>query len=127
MKQLSCSVLIILALITATLLNVRYLERFTHDLSQMLTEAQQLAEHGEADEAEKLTRQAQERFNAYSFYLHVTLSHRDIDNIETSFGEALEYLRLQETGSLYATANSNLLTQLQLLSESEQLTLKNLL
>lgn len=127
MKQLWCSVLIILLLTTAALFNVCYLKHFIGEVSQTLSDAQELAENGNPAASEKLTRQAQQDFDRHSFYLHVTLSHQNIDTIESSFEEVLEYLRRQETGAVYSAANSKLLTQLQLLTEAEQLTLKNIL
>lgn len=127
MKRFWIAVGIIMLLASAAMVNVWYLGCFTETLSKTLEQAQQLAEDGDAEQAAALTLQAQDAFNQKSFYLHVTLSHRDIDDIETSFGEVLEYLRLGDTGSKYTSANAKLLTQLCLLAEAEQLTLKNIL
>ena len=127
MKQLCCSLAIVLLLITAAFINVCYLRHFVAELSSVLTSAQSLAEQGDPKEAESLSHSVHETFESHSFYLHVTLTHRDIDDIETAFGEVLEYLSLGETGPLYASANARLLTLLQLLLESEQLNLKNIL
>ena len=89
--------------------------------------AQNEAEKGHPDAAYRNTLTAQQRFLDHAFYLHVTLNHEDIDSIQTAFGEVLEYLRLGETDGVYVAANSNLLIKLGLLTESEQLTIKNIL
>lgn len=127
MKRLWIAAAIVIVLAAGTLVNVWYLERFTGNLSGSLEQAQELAENGDLMRALELTRQVQRMFDEKSFYLHVTLSHDDIDNIETIFGEVQECLLLGETDSKYTSANAKLRTQLFLLAEAEQLTLKNIL
>ena len=125
MKHLWYATALIIFLFTATLINVRYLNHFVEDLSSTLQQAQQLAEENKPQAAEELTREAQERFDRQSFYLHVTLPHQSIDAVKVSFQEVLEYLQHGELTAVYTATNAKLLTQLQLLSEAEQLTLKN--
>ncbi len=127
MKRLWIAAAVIAALAVGALANVWYLERFVSGLSLTLEQAQQSALDGDLDRAIRLTLKAQEEFDSRSFYLHVTLSHRDIDETEVSFGEVLEYLYNQEPGGEYTAANARLLTQLYLLAEAEQLSLKNIL
>ena len=127
MKQLWCSMAIILVLISSTLLNVQYLKHFVSVLSDSLTNAQEYAQSGDCKQAQALTSSAQQHFESHAFYLHITLAHQDIDLIEYAFRDVLSYLSLGETGALYASANTYLLAQLQLLVESEQLNLKNVL
>ena len=127
MKQLWCSLAIISLLITATLLNVQYLKYFTAQISTTLTSAQQYANSGDFDRAKALTQSARDTFESHAFYLHITLAHRDIDNIEYTFSAVLEYLSIREGGALYLSSNAYLLAQFQLLVESEQLNLKNIL
>ena len=127
MKYFWLPLAIIVLLTAGTLTNVFYLSHITSELTQTLEQAQAFAESGQSEQAIQLTRQAQTAFERCSFYLHVTLNHQSIDNAETTFGEVLEHLRLHETGSIYTAANAKLLTLLELIAESEQLTLKNLL
>lgn len=127
MKHLWISAAIIAALAAGALANVWYLGQFVDGLALTLEQAQQSAEAGDTERAIRLTQRAQGQFDEKAPYLHITLSHQDIDNIEISFGEVLEYLRFQEQGGEYTAANARLLTQLYLLAEAEQLTLKNLL
>lgn len=127
MKRLWFPLLVILLLAGAALVNIHYLGVFATSLSESLESAQKEAENGHPDAAYRNTLLAQQRFLDHAFYLHVTLNHEDIDSIQASFGEVLEYLRLGETSGVYVAANSNLLIKLSLLTESEQLTLKNIL
>lgn len=127
MKRLWFSLLVILFLAAAALVNVQYLDHLTASLSEQLQDAQASAESGRIEDALDFTLRAQNTFLCHSFYLHVTLDHQDIDAIQSAFGETLEYLRLGEIGGVYVAANSNLVIKLGLLTEAEQLTLKNIL
>ena len=127
MRRLWFSLLVILLLAVISLVNVQYLDHFTSSLTDTLKAAQASAESGQAEQAFERTLQAQQDFLRHSFYLHITLDHQDIDAIQTAFGEALEYLRRGETGGVYVAASSGLMIKLGLLTEAEQLTLKNLL
>ena len=127
MKRLSLALGLVLFLISAALLNAHSLTNLTNALTDILREAQYTAEAGSRSEALALTKQAEEKFLRYSAYLHSTLNHQTIDRIRSSFSEVSERLRWGESISAYAAANSSLLMQLQLLSEAEQFSLKNLL
>jgi len=127
MRRLWFSLLMIIFLALAALANVQYLDYLTSSLSNTLKQAQSSAEKGLTEQAYEETLQARETFMRHSFYLHITLNHQDIDLVQSAFGQALECLRLGESGSVYAITNSDLLIKLQLLTESEQLTLKNIL
>ena len=73
-----------------------------------------------------LTSQVTQRWHKHDFYFHVMLPHRDIDEIHLTFQEVEEYLKLEESDQ-YNAANAKLIAQLDLLSEMEQLNLKNIL
>ena len=72
------------------------------------------------------SRAAAEKWEAQDAYLHVTLRHADTDSIYTSFREVVEFLDSREQGE-YSAANARLIALIELLNESEQLTLKNIL
>ncbi len=127
MKRLWISAAIIITLAGVALTNVWYLDQFVARISLMLQQAQQSMEQDDLERASRLTRQAWEEFDQQAFYLHVTLSHQEIDAVEISFSEVSEYLRLQEPGGEYAAANARLLSKIYLLAEAEQFTVKNVL
>lgn len=83
-----------------------------------------LAEAGDWERADLLTRSAFEHWSSRDGYLHVTLRHSDTDLIHVGFQEVLEFIECQEGGE-YSAANARLAAQIQLIYESEQLTLKN--
>lgn len=127
MKRLWIAAALIAALAGSALINVWYLEQFIEHISLMLEQAQQSMEQNDLERASRLTQQAWEKFDQRSFYLHVTLSHQEIDNIEVAFSEVSEHLRCQEPGGEYTAANAKLISRLYLLGEAEQFTIKNVL
>ena len=105
-----------------------YLGRFTGELTELLTQAQEQVERGNWEGAIQVTRQAQKQWVDNEGYLHITLRHADVDAILVSFDEALAFLQANEHQSAeYAAVNARLLTQLDLLLEAELPTITNLL
>ena len=119
MKRLWIALALLAALLCGTLLHTWSLRGFTQGLSDALDEAQTLARADRWEEARSLTEEALQTWRERDVYLHVLLRHAD-----TGFQETLALLESQEYGE-YAAANARLVTQIELLSEAEQLTLKN--
>lgn len=128
MKRLYLSVGLIALLAVLSGVHTWQLGRVTGQLTDLLTQAQELAEQEDWDGAARLTRQAKERWMDCEGYLHITLRHTDTDAIQVSMDEALAFLEGAEKQSAeYAAVNARLLTQLWLLVEAELPTLANLL
>ena len=120
MKRLWIAALLLAVLFGATLCNNLYLRGFTGALNTLLEQAEARAETGDWEEAHVLTEQALTQWQSRDSYLH------DTDQIYTGFQEVLEFLTCQEAGE-YSAANARLMTQISLLYEAEQFTLKNVL
>ena len=73
-----------------------------------------------------MTEQSLHTWRERDVYLHVLLRHADTDQIYAGFQEVLALLESGEYGE-YAAANARLITQIDLLSEAEQLNLKNIM
>lgn len=128
MKRLYVSLGLIALLAVLCGVHTIYLDRFTGQLTGLLTQAQEQVERGDWEGATQLTRQAKEQWVDNESYLHITLRHTDIDAILVSFDEALAFLRGSEhQPAEYAAVNAKLLTQLALLLEAELPTITNLL
>lgn len=119
------SVLVLLC--AAALWNGLCLGRLTGSLVSSLEQAQGMAEKGNWEEAARITGNAGRRFQERAFYLHVTLRHNDIDAVETAFREVEQLLAHRERLGEYAAANARLKAQLELIAESERLSLHNIL
>lgn len=126
MKRLWIACGILAALFAATLYNAGYLDRLTASLSDRLTQAEARAEAGGWAEAARLTEDAFRDWESHTLYLHVLLRHADTDDINSGFQEVAELIAAQEHGE-YSAANARLITQIRLLYEAEQLSLKNIL
>lgn len=125
MKRFWIALLLLGAIFTGTLFHIRSLHGFTDTLSALLEQADELAAAEQWDQARDLTVQAKGTWGDRDVYLHVLLRHADTDSIYAGFRETLALLDSQEYGE-YAAANARLVTQIQLLYEAEQLTLKNI-
>ena len=122
MKRLWIAALLLAVLFGATLCNNLYLRGFTGALNALLEQAEARAETGDWEEARVLTEQALTQWQSRDIYLHILLRHSDTDQIYTDFQEVLEFLTCQDSA-----ANARLMTQISLLYEAEQFTLKNVL
>lgn len=127
MKRAWIAAAVLILLLAAVLWSGLCLARFTGGLTAALYQAQGMAEKGNWEDAARVTETAQRRFQDRAFYLHVTLRHSDIDLVESSFREVEQLLSHRERLGEYAAANARLITQLELLAESEHPSLRNIL
>ena len=126
MKRVWIAVGLLLTILAGTLTHSFYIASFTRDLSLLLEAAETEAEQGAWDKAEELTQTAHKKWDERSTYLHITLRHTETDEVYTGFREVAEFIQCRETGE-YSAANARLIAKLELLTEAEQLTLKNVL
>ncbi len=126
MKRLWGATALLIVLLVASLANAWYSNTLTQHLAQQLQQAQQLAAQGQWDRAVQLTQETYRHWNSRHFYLHSVLRHSDTDQILRSFRCVMQYLELEEMDQ-YAAANTDLISQLELLSEMEQASLVNVL
>ena len=126
MKRLWIAVGLLCAVFAATLLNSHYLLGFTGELAEYLVQAEERAEQGDWKDSDELTKQALDLWESHDFYLYTMLRHADADQVLSGFREVQEFINCQEGGE-YSAANARLIAQIELLSEMEQFTIKNLL
>lgn len=127
MKRAWIAGAVLILLCAASIWSGLCLGRFTENITASLEQAQGMAVKGSWQEAARVTSNAERRFQERSFFLHVTLRHNDIDAVETSFREVEQLLAYGDRLEVYAAANTRLISQLELLSESEHFALRNIL
>lgn len=127
MKRAWIAGCILVLLLAATLWNGLYLDQFTEGLTASLAQAQGMVEKGNWEGAARVTENTARRFQDRALYLHITLRHSEIDAVETSFREVEQLLAHRELPGEYAAANARLTAQLELIAESERLSLHNVL
>lgn len=126
MKRLWIAAGLLLLLLAASLTNAWYAQKVTGDMGERLRQAQALAEQGEWNRSEALTRQVYEDWQGHHFYFHTLMRHSDTDQVLRAFRQVLEYLPLREPDQ-YNAANADLIAQLELLAEMEQASVVNVL
>lgn len=126
MKRFWIALGLLAALLALTIYHTYSLRQFTDHLSDQLEQAEILVKANQWAQAHQLTQSALDTWNEQDIRLHVLLRHADTDQIHAGFQEVLALLDSREYGE-YAAANARLISQLNLLSEAEQLTFKNIL
>ena len=126
MKRIIIAAAILLITFAATLGHSFYISSFTEDLTALLEAAEAQAEKEDWLAAGDLTQAAREKWEDSGTYLHILLRHSETDSVYTGFREVAEFIQCEEGGE-YSAANARLIAELELLSEAEQLTLKNIL
>lgn len=125
MKQMGAALAILLVIFSSSLLHSKAIETLSVNLSALLEEAEANAEKGDWTGAKELTETARSKWEAKDLYLHFTLRHSETDAVYIGFREVTELIECQESGE-YSAANAKLIAQLELLTEAEQLSLKNI-
>ena len=119
MSRLWIALALLLAMLSASLVNASHLTDLTQSITDRLQAAEEMAERGAWDQAGTITTQCLSDWNSYHTYLHIISRHSDTDDVLISFRSVLQSLKLQEMDE-YAAANLELITQITLLAEIEQ-------
>lgn len=126
MKRIVIAAVLLLVTFAVTLCHSFYISSLTGEMTTLLEAAEARAESGDWNAAGNLTQTAQKQWESQELYLHILLRHSETDSVYTGFREVTEFIQCEEGGE-YSAANAKLIAQLELLSEAEQLTLKNVL
>ena len=87
MKKEILSVCMILVMLLASLLNIRYLKNLTDEMSRLVEESVQATETEDWELAEVCAEQAKNRWNSIDGYTHVVLRHSEIDTVSDALYE----------------------------------------
>lgn len=126
MKRIMIASTILLLTFLATWGHSFYVSAFSEELTTLLETAEVRAEHEDWAAAQEFTQAAKDKWEARELYLHILLRHNETDSVYIGFREVTEFIQCRESGE-YSAANARLIAELELLSEAEQLTMKNIL
>ena len=126
MRRLWLSLALLVLIFAATVGNSLYLRHLTGTITDLLEEAQILAQQEDWEEADALTREALKHWQDRELYLYTTLRDADTDEVYTSFREVEGFLRTREPQE-YPASNARLIARLELVASMEQFNLQNLL
>lgn len=126
MKRLYIALAILAIIFATTLYNAHFLNRFTTDVTQFLSEAEKKVAAGDWAAARELTDEARAVWENHTLYLHILLRHNDTDDVFIGFQEISRLLSTGEEAE-YRSVNARLMAEVSLLYEAEQFSLKNVL
>lgn len=119
-----CGILVVLFL--GSLGNGIYLHHLSGSIVEHLLLAQEAAEQEDWDKAIALTDEAETQWSGHTKYLYIMMRHDEADAVTLDLQEVQQLLRWGEEAE-YTSANARLITQIQLLTEMEELSIENLL
>ena len=106
--------------------NSFYLHRLSETMVDTLLQAQAAAEEEHWDRAASLTAEVESQWSSHAKYLYIMMRHNEADDVTIGLQEVQQLLRWGENAE-YTSANARLITQIQLLTEMEELSIENLL
>lgn len=117
----------ILALILAlSLLNAETMGIYVADWCEELAAAQEAADHGNWAEAEQRLTSVHEVWDEKQSYFHIVSVHSELDEAEALLAKSLSFAREQDDAEFRANT-AELITQLHLLAEIQEISIKNIL
>ena len=125
-RMLLPPIFVLAALLAFSLWNIRHMEGETDRWREQLQAADRLALSGEWAEALDALWESYDDWSHSQTYLHIVSHHDAVDDAEAMYRRAAVFICLQEESSLLGEL-SDLRHQLRLLSEMEQLSIKNVL
>ena len=126
MKSFAATCLLLSSLFLGSLYNADHMDHFSHRLSFEIQTSQEAARQGNWALASKTLGHAKSLWDAQETYLHIIISHNELDESEVLFSEIREYAAHREC-SRYCSSAERLRAQLSHLSETQQLKLGNIL
>lgn len=127
MKRLAAAVGIILLLFLLSFRHAARLTAITEELISDLKQVDALVLSSDWNGALDIVRQAEEKLEQHSTYLHTTLHHADLDGIRASLREVGSYLQSADDEAECLAVSARLVHLLELLAEEEHLSLGNIL
>lgn len=117
----------ILALILAlSLLNANAMGNYIADWCEELDAAQQAADGGNWAEAEQRVAAVHEAWDKKQSYFHIVSVHAELDEAEALLAKSLSFA-LERDEAEFRANTAELVTQLRLLSEIQEVSIKNIL
>ena len=126
MKALYIPLAVLSGLLAFSLWTGRYVEERTAHWAALLGEADRLAQAERWEETEAQLRQARESWDESRGFLHTVMEHDELDQAESLFAAAFAASDQRDVPDFH-TALAQLSAALELLAETQQVSLKNIL
>lgn len=122
MKREFVALAVILAILTASILNAHYVERKTSELSHDLHIAQELYDSGAREEASSKVADSLKGWLKWKSYAHIMLRHSEVDNVTEAYFDLLSDMEDKEA-DVPAAAFGKLEQLLKNVSDMEQISI----
>ena len=126
MKSLFIPILVLAAVLAAALWTGNYISGETARWSDTLRQADTLAAQERWEEAENAIQQGYDDWNSRQTFLHIVMEHEELDEAESLFAAAFAACSLRDAPDFQATL-AQLISQMSLLAETQQVSIKNIL
>ena len=126
MKYFSIPCAILALILALSLFNAKAMDNYVADWCEELDAAQEAADGGNWAEAEQLVRSVHEIWDEKQSYFHIVSVHAELDEAEALLAKSLSFAREQD-GAEFRANTAELITQLRLLSEIQEISIKNIL
>lgn len=117
---------VLIALFALSLLNIRFIDTLTAELSGYVDQALDFAEQGDFDQAVLSAQTAADRWLSLDYYTHICIRHSEINTATDAFYDLLGELYAEDAGSARG-AGEKLKAQLGSIASIEHLTLGSIL
>lgn len=122
MKKEIFAVVLLGALLSSTLYNIRYLGRFLEGIEEYVDASERCAETSDYESAAQYLREGIDKWNSGSHYTSILLRHSDIESTSDAFYDLLAELYIHDGKSAKASY-MKLRSHLHGISDMEQITL----
>ena len=126
MKPFLPSISLLCAILLFSVWNCARISRDTQRWSAPLTQVSDLAGQDRWSDAEERLAESYRDWSSHQTYLHIVAEHEAVDGAEAMYRRAFAYAEARETPEFRAEL-TDLLHQLNLLSEMEEISIKNIL
>ena len=126
MKALYIPLLVLAGLLSFALWTGFYVQQRTTEWQEMLSLADELAQKEQWEEAEDQIQRSYANWNQSQTFFHTIMEHEELDEAESLFATAFAACDERDVPDFHA-ALAALLSKLSLLSETQQISIKNIL
>ena len=126
MKYFSIPCAILALILALSLLNASVMGGYVSDWCEALNAAQEAADSGDWAKAEAQIRSVHKVWDEKQSYFHIVSVHAELDEAEALLAKSLSFARDRDDAEFRANT-AELITQLRLLSEIQEISIKNIL
>lgn len=119
-----CTILVVI--LSLSLLNARAVNETVTEWCENLQNAQQAAQGEQWEETRRILTDTYKKWDKQQSYFHIVTVHAELDEVEALFAKSRSFALEQDEAEFHANT-AELITQLKLLAEMQEISIKNIL